>query len=122
MRLPVVLGLALTLAGCAPSTDEWVRRLKDAEVVRRREAVRELGARTADAPRIVPALAEALRDANPYVRHDAALALAKFGADAREAVPALTTALKDRERNVRTAVGKALKKIDPEAARKAGVR
>ena len=50
MRLPVVMGLALALAGCSPSTDDWVGRLKDAEVVKRRQAVRELAARTAEGP------------------------------------------------------------------------
>src|SRR5262245_39482071 len=122
MRPRIVVGLALALAGCSPSTDHWVRQLKDSDVVKRREALRELGARTAEAPRIVPALAEALRDGSPYVRHDAAQALRKLGPDAREAVPALTAALKDGDRKVRAAVGKALKKIDPHAASKAGIR
>src|SRR5262249_48338641 len=122
MRPLIVMGLMLVLAGCAASTDDWVGQLKDPEVVKRREAVRELAARAAEAPRVVPALTEALRDASPYVRHDAALALAKFSAEARAAVPALTTALKDPDRSVRAAVGKALKQIDAEAAKKAGIR
>ena len=119
MRWPTMMIVALMLTGCAASTEDWVRQLKDGEVVKRREAVRELAARTADAERIVPVLREALRDPSPYVRRDAAMALAKLGAEARAAVPALTVALKDRDRNVRTAAGKALQKIDPQAKRPA---
>jgi HEAT repeat protein len=122
MRRLFFMGMVLSVAGCAPSTDDWVRQLKDPEVVKRREAVRELASRTAEAPRLVPTLTEALRDSSPYVRHDAALALGKLGAEAQSAVSALTAALKDSDRNVRTAAGKALKKIDPQAANKAGIR
>jgi HEAT repeat protein len=109
-------------AGCSPSTDDWVGQLQDAEVVKRRQALRELAARKDEAARIVPALTSALRDESGYVRHDAALALGKFGADAHAAVPALTAALQDADRRVRSAAGKALTKIDPQAARKAGIR
>ena len=113
----IMIGL-LSLAGCgAPSTDDWLVQLKDADVVKRRQALRELAARTAESPRIVPALSEALRDENAYVRHDAATALAKFGPDASEAVPALTLALKDSDHSVRKAARSALKKIDPQTAK-----
>jgi HEAT repeat protein len=124
MRRLTPIGLALLLvAGCGPrSTDDWLRQLKDAEVVKRRQAVRELGARLAEAGRIVPALTDALRDESGYVRHDAATTLGKFGGEARTAVPALVGALKDRERTVRTAAAAALKKVDPTAAAKAGIR
>src|SRR5712692_9628179 len=114
----ILMGLVLLLGGCgAPSTDDFLRQLQDAEVVKRRQAIRELGARTSEAERIVPALTEALRDENKYVRHDAAMALGKFGPEARTAVPALMTALKDKGHGVRTAAGAALKKIDPAAAK-----
>jgi len=123
MRFFIVMGAALLMTGCsAPSTDDWLEQLKDAEVVKRRQAIRELGPRTAEAERIVPALTVALRDESSYVRHDAAMALGKLGAEASEAVDALTAALKDKEQNVRTAAGTALKKIDPQAASKAGIR
>jgi HEAT repeat protein len=123
MRRLLVLGLVALLAGCVSlSTDDWLRQLKDPDVVKRRQAIRELGSRTAEAPKIVPTLAEALRDESGYVRHDAALSLAKFGPDARGAVPALVTALKDKDQSVRKAAGAALKKIDQPAATRAGVR
>src|SRR5438105_956808 len=121
MRPILFVGLILSLAGCgSPSTDDWLAQLKDPEVVKRRQAVRELGAKSAEAQRVVPALAEVLRDENGHVRHDAAMVLGKFGPDALEAVPALTLALKDNEKNVRTAAAAALKKIDAHAAHKAG--
>jgi HEAT repeat protein len=122
MRQLVVVGVVLSMAGCGPSTDDWLVQLKDPDVVKRREAIRELAPRTTEARRIVPALTEALRDESAYVRHDAAVALGKFGAEAREAVPALTAALKDKEQNVRVAAGTALTKIDPQKASKSGAR
>jgi HEAT repeat protein len=121
MRMLIGIGLALCIAGCAPSTDDWIRQLKDSDVVKRREALRELGPRASEAGRIVPVLTDALRDESGYVRRDAALVLAKFGAEAREAVPGLLVALKDKEQGVRTAAATALKKIDAQAASKAGV-
>ena len=122
MRWLLILTAAVSLAGCGPSTEDWLRQLKDAEVVKRREALRALASRSAEAAGVVVPLTEALRDASPYVRRDAALALGKFGAEASAAVPGLTAALKDRDRGVRAAAGKALKKIDPQAARRSGLR
>jgi HEAT repeat protein len=118
MRLRfLTIGLVL-LAGCgSPSTDDWLAQLKDDDVVKRRQALRELGARPADAARIVPALSDALRDDNAYVRRDAAIALGKFGPEARQAVPALTLALKDKDQSVRNAASASLKKIDPNAVK-----
>jgi HEAT repeat protein len=119
-----ILSLALLLAvGCgARSTDDWLQQLNDAEVVKRREAIRELGARRLEAAQVVPALVKALRDQNGYVRHDAAAALGKFGPEAQAAVSDLVAALGDKEKSVRTAAAAALKRIDPPAAAKAGVR
>jgi HEAT repeat protein len=120
MRRLLVMSLALLAVGCgARSTDHWLQQLKDPEVVKRRQAIRELGGRTAEAERIVPALTEVLRDPNEFVRHDGATALGKFGPGAREAVPALAAALKDKDRNVRRAAGAALQKIAPETTAKA---
>jgi HEAT repeat protein len=122
MRRLLFFGLVLAV-GCGPSsTDDWLTRLKDPDVVKRREAVRALAEREGEAERVVPALAEALRDESAYVRRDAAVALGKFGGEARPAVPALTAALKDGDANVRHAAAASLKKIDPQAATKAGVR
>jgi HEAT repeat protein len=121
MRRLLVPGLIALLAGCASlSTDDWLRQLKEPAVVKRRQAIRELGTRTAEAASVVPALTEALRDESGYVRHDAALSLGKFGAEARGAVPALLATLKDRDQGVRKAAGMALRKIDPQVAAKAG--
>jgi HEAT repeat protein len=123
MRRIAIMSVALLAVGCGPrSTDGWIQRLKDPDVVKRRQAVRELGERTGDAQRVVPALADALSDENDYVRRDAARALGKFGVEAREALPALQAVVKDKEAHVRVAAADALKKIDPQAAAKAGVR
>jgi hypothetical protein len=46
----------------------------------------------------------------------------RMGEAARAAVPALIDILKDEDKDVRIQSAGALKKIDPEAARKAGVR
>jgi HEAT repeat protein len=122
MRPVLVMSLALSAVGCARSTDDWLRQLKDTDVVKRREAVRELSSMSSEAGRVVPALSEALGDESGYVRHDAAMALGKFGPDARPAVAVLVAARKDQEPRVRKAAAESLKRIDPEAAAKAGVR
>jgi HEAT repeat protein len=115
--------LVLMIVGCgAPATDTWLLQLKDGDVVMRRQAIRELAARPADAEQVIPALIEALGDNNGYVRHDAALALGKFGGQASEAVPTLLAALQDKTTNVRAAAERSLKKIDTSAAVKAGMR
>ena len=122
MARVLLAGLVGLLAGCGGSlsTEDCLRQLQEGDVVKKRQAIRELSSRPEEAERAVPALVEALRDESGYVRRDAAYALGKLGAGARAAVPALLAARKDRERNVRKAVDEALKKIDPAA--KAGVR
>jgi HEAT repeat protein len=123
MRAMVVMGLVLVLAGCGSrSTGDWLHQLEDSEVVKRRQAIRELGGRTGDAAQVVPALVKALRDENGYVRRDAAVTLGKFGSQAKEATPELLALLLDKERPVRTAAAASLKKIDPEVAAQAGVK
>jgi HEAT repeat protein len=106
--------LLLLLTGCMgkQSTADWVRQLKDPDVLRRRQAIRELGTRLMNAEPITPALAEALQDNNGYVRHDAALTLGKLSPKAKPVVPALMVALKDKERSVRKAAAQALKRIN----------
>jgi HEAT repeat protein len=121
MRRFLMIGLTLSLAGCERTTDDWIRQLNDADVVKRREAIRELGSSPVRAARAVSALSACLGDENHYVRRDAALALGKFGPDAREAVPLLLAARRDKERSVRKAVQEALKRIDPDTAAKAAL-
>ena len=122
MRRIVALSLLLFVAGCGPrSTDAWIKQLQDPDVLKRRQAVRELGNRSGDAEQVVPALAGALSDENEYVRRDAARALATFGSEARTAVPALNAALKDEQASVRAAAAAALKQIAPPAAAKAAL-
>ena len=119
MRRLVIMSLAVLTLGCGSrSTDYWLQQLKDPDVVKRRQAIRELGSRTAEAEQVVPNLAEALRDENEYVRHDSAIVLANFGADAQPAVPALIAALEDKDRNVRRAAEATLKRIAPETTGK----
>jgi HEAT repeat protein len=119
MRRLVVMSLALLVVGCGSrSTDHWLQQLKDPDVVKRRQAIRELGSRAGEAPRVVPALAESLRDEDEYVRHDSATTLSKFGAEAGPAVLALKAALKDKVPSVRKAAATALNKIAPQATAK----
>jgi HEAT repeat protein len=117
MRYLLLISLPMLLAGCTSNqtTADWLRQLKDPDVVKRRQAIRELGVQLTDAGPIAAALAEALHDNNSYVRHDAALTLGKLGPEARPAVPHLTVALKDKERSVRKAAARALKRINNKA-------
>jgi HEAT repeat protein len=92
----------------------------------------------------IPSVVKFLKSKNAGIRWSAAEHLGWFGPSAKEAVPALLEALKDTGvvemtdkgkvvggkrvhriveiRSVKTAAGKALKRIDPEAAKKAGVK
>jgi HEAT repeat protein len=71
----------------------------------------------------VPALTAAVKDRDSVsARRGATRALGLFGPGAKAAVPALVGALGDSDPEVRTNAALALKRIDPEAARRAGVR
>ncbi len=123
MHKLLVPALALLVLGCrSPSTEDWIQQLQDSEAVKRRQAVRELALRTSDSDQVIAALVTALGDENTYVRHDAAVALGKFGAEGQAAVTPLVKALTDKDASVRRVAGIALKKIDPQAAKKAGVK
>jgi HEAT repeat protein len=112
MKRAMLLPLLLFVLGCGQkTTEDWLKQLKDDDVLLRREAIRELGDSSGETERIVPALTEMLRDKNPYVRHDAALTLGKFGPDAQAAVPAIKALLKDKDQSVRHGITAALKKI-----------
>jgi HEAT repeat protein len=120
----LVMGLLLTASGCGlRSADEWLAQLNDPDVVKRREAIRELAERRPNPRRSIPALAAALHDPSSFVRHDAAWALGKFGPQGRAALPALgESVMRDPARPVREAAASSLKRIDPEVARRLGIR
>jgi HEAT repeat protein len=112
MKRGMLLVFVVFVVGCGQkTTDDWLKQLKDEDVLFRREAIRELGECSGEPERVVPALTEMLRDKDQYVRHDAALTLGKFGPDARGAIPAIKAMLKDKNQNVRHGIAAALKKI-----------
>jgi HEAT repeat protein len=67
----------------------------------------------------VQTLVKNLNHKDPKVRDDALASVVKLGA---AAVPHLVDAVKGNDEGLKKAAGEALKKIDPEAAKKAGVR
>ena len=69
----------------------------------------------------VPTLMEILRDDEQH-RLDALAALGGIGPPARSSVPALLRIWKEDDESERWYAAQALKRIDPEAAKKAGVR
>ena len=70
----------------------------------------------------MPALVKALGDESARVRAGAAAALGEFGAKAGDAVGPLIKLLDDKDGPTRRGAATSLKKLDPQAARKAGVR
>jgi HEAT repeat protein len=120
----IVMGLLLTTSGCGlRSADELLAQLNDPDVLKRREAINELAARRLNPRRSIPALAAALQDPSGFVRHDAASALGVFGPQGRAALPALAQSMtRDPARPVRVAAAASLKRIDPEVARRLGIR
>ncbi len=119
-----VLALAALLSGCGRtrSTADWLAQLHASDSAARLHALKALGDRVAEAPEVVPALAEALRDPDAFVRREAARSLGRIGPEARPAVPALVIACQDRHPRVRKAAAEALRKIDPGATDPAGRR
>jgi hypothetical protein len=74
-------------------------------------------------PNAATGLVEALQKAKaPRIRAAAAAALSAIPDRAPATVPALIAAMKDADAGVRAAAAFALKKIDPQAAKKAGVK
>jgi HEAT repeat protein len=59
---------------------------------------------------------------DPFVKRVAAYRLGNFGPAAKSATGVLLMALREKDEAVRAAAAEALKKIDPEAAKKAGVK
>jgi len=114
MRTFLVTSMALLVVGCGRSTDEWLQQIRSPDVLKRRQAIRELGSRNGDTERIVSALTEALQDESGYVRRDAATTLGRFGPLAKAAVPGLAKLLKEKDLGVRKAAEAALQKIAPE--------
>lgn len=83
-------------------------------------ALRMIGPPTKDC---VPVLIERLReDKEIEVRRVSASLLGKVGKDAKDSIPTLLEALKDTDTNLRFYSAEALRKIDPEAAKKAGLK
>jgi HEAT repeat protein len=70
----------------------------------------------------VPDLIIALSDRDPMVRQFAAYALGQLKAEPAKAVPALIQAINDSDPDVRKAAADAFKILDPEAARKRGIK
>jgi HEAT repeat protein len=70
----------------------------------------------------LPVLIEALQDKRREDRGDIAFRLAHFGSKAKASIPALCDALRDADETTRYMAAEALKQIDPEAARRAGIK
>lgn len=94
----------------------------DTNYVVRAGAASALGQIRAEPARVIPALVSFLSNTNEDLRFWAVEALANFSGQATSVVPALVSALKDQDEQTRQAATNALKKIDPEAARKEGIK
>lgn len=99
-----------------------IQNLKDQDALVRGHAAMALGRLGQEPATAVPALAGSLQDPNADVRLSAAQALGHFGAQAAPAIPALLSAAKAQDNRVYRAIFNSLKQIDPEAAKRAGVK
>jgi HEAT repeat protein len=99
-----------------------IEALKSKDVGTRVNGAKWLGSVQPAPKAAVAPLSEALKDENRTVRTWAVIALSQYGTVAKPAVSALIGALKDPDKEVQSKVQDALKKIDPEAAKKAGVK
>lgn len=107
-----VLGLLLSVVGCAKSTAYWSEQMKSSDARTRLHAVGALRERVTDAS-AAAVLTRALTDEEMFVRRDAARALGRFGTHGMDAVPALRGLLNDPEPGVRRAAEQSLKQLDP---------
>jgi HEAT repeat protein len=122
MKKLIILGLVVTLAGCAKkaaqhegkSSEQWAEGLRSTAPNVRGESARALGA--LKATKFVPELIAALKDGDEEVRSRAAEAIWSIGKDARQAVTDLVPLLKDRNATTRLNAVGALGELGPEAA------
>jgi HEAT repeat protein len=122
VRQTVELGLDSAAEKGAVFVPILVGNLKDKDDLVRAHAAVALGRLNQDPARSVPALAESLHDTNVEVRLFAAEALGQFGPRAASAIPAMLQASKNQENRVYRAIFSSLKQIDPDAAKRAGVK
>jgi vesicle coat complex subunit len=113
--------LVYSIYGNTKSTDELLTDLKRGGEKERIYAVRTLSAADGDAPKVIPALIDALRDGDGDVRRSAAIRLGYYGQrgfeQAKDAIPILLQRQHDGDARVREAATKALERIDPERFR-----
>ena len=119
MRVQTGLVLLLCLLACGgcgnqKSTDELIADLKASKGTKATVAARTLPGGTGDAPKVVPALIEALRHRGNDTRRSAAIKLGRYHELAKDAIPALQKAEEhDGDARVREAAGIALSRIYP---------
>jgi HEAT repeat protein len=114
------LALARIGPGARAAVPALIQVLGDEDARVRAAAISALGRIGPDA---AAGLVEALqKDKAARIRAAAAAALPTIPDRAPAAVPALIAAMKDADAGVRAAAAQALKKIDPQAAKKAGVK
>ena len=114
------LALARIGPGAWPAVPVLIQVLGDEEARVRAAAFSALGR---IGPEAAAGLVEALqKDKSARIRAGAAAVLPTISDQPPGAVPALIGALKDTDAEVRAAAARALKKIDPQAAKKAGVK
>jgi HEAT repeat protein len=115
MRTPILVCLAILVAGCGTKQDYSVpgliKSLADKDPDVRCTAATVLGKYAPEATEAVPALTAALKDEDKHVRKAAAYSLARFGRDAKDAIPALKETLRDKDPKVHEAAAYAIKEI-----------
>jgi len=127
-----MLGVGVLMAmdvGTEEVLGALVSALKDKRELVRARAARGVGNFGADARTAVPALIEALKASAKIKKEDEVFvrvhlldAVGQIGPAAKAAVPVVLEGLKADDQLVRKQAAESLKKIDPEAAKKAGLK
>jgi HEAT repeat protein len=109
----VMMACLVAMSGCSheESTDDLLTELQSTDGADRVWAARMLESRSAEAPKMIPALIKSLEDAQGSVRRSAAISLGYCGAEAVEALPALEQRQHDPDARVREAVKIAIERI-----------
>jgi HEAT repeat protein len=99
-----------------------IEKLADSNSLVRCGAADALGNLHAELALSIPALTNALAGNSTPMRQSVLLALGRFGSDARGEIPFVVTFLHDPDPIVRGLTTNALKEIDPETAKRMGIK
>ena len=122
IRYSAASGLAWERSNFEAVVPALIASLQDKNRLVQIAAIISLGQLHAKPELVVPALINAFTNNDALLRSSVLISLGEFEVGATDSVPMVMTALNDSDETVRASAGFAIKKIDPETAKKAGIK